>query len=272
MNTEVDSVHEDEQAAPTQEPEMALRLTGLTKQFGNRRAVHDVSLTVERGSFASIVGPNGAGKTTTLSMISGLLPPSRGSVEVLGTDVWQDRSGAQKRLGTLPDRLRMFEQLTGAQYLAYVGAIRGLSKDESLERVESLIDTFELRDNVNRLVVDYSAGLRKKLGLAATLIHNPQLLVLDEPLDAIDPVSAGGIVDVLQDFTARGGTVLLSSHSLDFVQRVCDTVAVIVAGELITQGAVDEVRGELTLEERFRHIVEGPEESEGLDWLDISFG
>ncbi|MDJ1370625.1 ABC transporter ATP-binding protein [Gulosibacter molinativorax] len=251
--------------------DVALRLDGLTKRFGRTTAVKDITYTVERGSFSGIVGPNGAGKTTTLSMISGLLPPSSGSVEVLGDDVWRDRQGAQKRIGTLPDRLRMFEQLTGAQYLSYVGSIRGLSKSEVLERTENLVDAFDLRDNVNRLVVDYSSGLRKKLGLAATLIHNPELLVLDEPLDAIDPVSAGTIVEVLETFTSRGGTVLLSSHSMDFVQRVCDHIAVIVDGELIAEGDLDEVRGELTLEERFRRIVRGPEESEGLDWLDISF-
>ncbi|KAB1643493.1 ABC transporter ATP-binding protein [Gulosibacter chungangensis] len=257
--------------AEEQGDDVALRLNGLTKRFGRTTAVEDISYTVQRGSFSSIVGPNGAGKTTTLSMISGLLPPSSGSVEVLGDDVWRDRQAAQQRIGTLPDRLRMFEQLTGAQYLSYVGSIRGLKKQEVLERTENLIDAFDLRDNVNRLVVDYSSGLRKKLGLAATLIHNPELLVLDEPLDAIDPVSANTIVEVLETFTERGGTVLLSSHSMDFVQRVCDHIAVIVDGQLIAEGDMDEVRGELTLEERFRHIVRGPEESEGLDWLDISF-
>ncbi|WP_254910383.1 ABC transporter ATP-binding protein [Gulosibacter sp. 10] len=259
------------QDAP-QEGDIALRISGLTKQFGSRKAVDDVSYTVARGSFASIVGPNGAGKTTTLSMITGLLPPTRGRIEVLDIDVWKNRSAAQSRIGSLPDRLRMFEQLTGAQYLAYVGAIRGLGSEQVRERVESLLDTFGLRDHSNRLVVDYSSGLRKKVGLAAALIHNPELLVLDEPLDAIDPVSAGTIIEVLEQFTSRGGTVLLSSHSMDFVQRVCDHVAVLVDGQLIADGTVDEVRGELTLEERFRHIVRGPEETEGLDWLDISFG
>lgn len=271
MTTEAESKQESEPKHAPSKGDVALQLTGLTKRFGRTTAVEDVTYTVARGSFSSIVGPNGAGKTTTLSMISGLLPPTSGSVEVLGDDVWRDRSAAQKRIGTLPDRLRMFEQLTGAQYLVYVGSIRGLSKSEVLERAENLVDAFDLRDNVNRLVVDYSSGLRKKLGLAATLIHNPELLVLDEPLDAIDPVSANTIVEVLETFTSRGGTVLLSSHSMDLVQRVCDHIAVIVDGQLIAEGDMDEVRGELTLEERFRHIVRGPEETEGLDWLDISF-
>ncbi|MGO1542774.1 MAG: ABC transporter ATP-binding protein [Gulosibacter sp.] len=271
MSDEADSKQDQAPKHAPAQGDVALRLSGLSKRFGSTRAVEDVTYTVARGSFSSIVGPNGAGKTTTLSMISGLLPPSSGSVEVLGDDVWRDRAAAQRRIGVLPDRLRMFDQLTGAQYLAYVGSIRGLSKQDVRSRSESLLDAFDLRDNANRLVVDYSSGLRKKLGLAATLIHQPELLVLDEPLDAIDPVSATTIVEVLESFTNRGGTVLLSSHSMEFVQRVSDHIAVIVDGKLIAEGDMDEVRGELTLEERFRHIVRGPEETEGLDWLDISF-
>ncbi|MFD2674140.1 ABC transporter ATP-binding protein [Gulosibacter bifidus] len=250
----------------------ALFVADLTKRFGRVTAVDKLSYTVPQGSFSAIVGPNGAGKTTALSMISGLLPPSHGSVELFGLDVWRNRSKAQDRIGILPDRVRMFEQLTGAQYLSYVGAVRRVDKEAIIARSEQLLDAFDLRSEANRLVVDYSSGLRKKLALASALIHAPDLLVLDEPFESIDPVSAGTLIEVLNDFVSRGGTVLLSSHSMDLVQRVCDHVAVIMKGELLAEGTVDEVRGDVSLEERFRDLVRGPAVSEGLDWLNISFG
>jgi ABC-2 type transport system ATP-binding protein len=250
----------------------ALFLAELTKNFGRHTAVDHLSFTIPQGSFSAIVGPNGAGKTTTLSMIAGLLPPSHGTVEVFGIDAWRDRAKAQQLIGILPDRLRMFDQLTGAQFLSYVGAVRGVKGETLRERMEYLLDDFGLRDEANRLVVDYSLGLRKKLALAATLIHAPKLLVLDEPFEAIDPVSAGTFIDVLNSYVNRGGTVVLSSHSMDLVQRVCDHVAVIAKGELLAEGTVDDVRGNVSLEERFRDLVRGPGQTEGLDWLEISFG
>ena len=252
--------------------DVALRLDHLTKRYGSVRAVNDVSYEIRQGSFSGIVGPNGAGKTTTLMMMAGLLKPTSGTVHVGDTDVWKQSRVAYRKIGTLPDRLRMFDQLTGAQYLDYVGTLRGLKRNAVAERTESLLDAFELRNSANRLVVDYSAGLRKKLALAATLIHSPEVLILDEPFETIDPVSAGVLIDVLIDYADRGGTVVLSSHSMDLVQRVCDHVAVIAKGEVIAEGTVDEVRGGITLEERFRNIVRGPVERPGLDWLEISFG
>lgn len=252
--------------------DVALRLEGLTKKFGSHRAVDHVSYAVRQGSFSGIVGPNGAGKTTTLMMIAGLLKPTSGTVHVGNVDVWRNPRDAYRRIGTLPDRLRMFDQLTGAQYLGYVGTLRGLDKHQVEHRTESLLDTFELRGSANRLVVDYSAGMRKKLALASTMIHSPEVLILDEPFETIDPVSAGVLIDVLIDYADKGGTVVLSSHSMDLVQRMCDHVAVIVKGSVIAEGTVDEVRGDITLEERFRHIVRGPAQPEGLDWLEISFG
>lgn len=260
------------EAAPRTHGGEALYLAELTKKFGRNTAVDHLSFTIPQGSFSAIVGPNGAGKTTTLSMIAGLLSPSHGTVEVFGIDAWRDRAKAQQLIGILPDRLRMFDQLTGAQYLSYVGAVRGVKGATLRERMEYLLDDFGLRDEANRLVVDYSLGLRKKLALAASLIHAPQLLVLDEPFEAIDPVSAGTFIDVLNNYVNRGGTVVLSSHSMDLVQRVCDHVAVIAKGELLAEGTVDDVRGNVSLEERFRDLVRGPGQTEGLDWLEISFG
>ncbi|KAB1650541.1 ABC transporter ATP-binding protein [Pseudoclavibacter endophyticus] len=251
--------------------EAVLRVEGLTKAFGTTVAVRDVSLEVRKGSFFGIVGPNGAGKTTTLSMVTGLLRPTSGSATVLGVDVWRASAKARSHIGILPDRLRLFDQLTGAQLLYYTGVLRGLPADEARARAASLIDTFELSRSASRLVVDYSAGMTKKVALASALIHSPDLLVLDEPFESIDPVSAGQLTDILFEYVDRGGTVMLSSHSMDLVQRVCDHVAVIVDGEILADGTVAEVRGDVTLEERFRDIVRGPRQTEGLDWLGISF-
>ena len=248
-----------------------LTLSDLTKRFGDVTAVDGISFTVRQGSFTGIVGPNGAGKTTTLSMATGLLKPSSGTVDVAGVDVWANPREAHRHIGVLPDRLRLFDQLTGAQLLYYTGMLRGLSSTEARERTQSLLEAFELDAASNRLVVDYSAGMAKKIALASALIHSPRLLVLDEPFDTIDPVSAGQLSDILLDYVDRGGTVLLSSHSMDLVQRVCDHVAVIVRGEILAEGTVAEVRGDITLEERFRTLVHGTPKTEGLDWLDLSF-
>lgn len=248
-----------------------LRVESLSKRFGAEFAVDDVSFEVRRGSFFGIVGPNGAGKTTTLSMVTGLLRPTSGRATVLGIDVWRDAAKARARIGILPDRLRLFDQLTGAQLLYYTGVLRGLAAAEARDRAASLLDAFEIGASAQRLVVDYSAGMTKKIALASALIHSPELLVLDEPFESIDPVSAGQLTDILFDYVGRGGTVILSSHSMDLVQRVCDHVGVIVRGELLAEGTVAEVRGDLTLEERFRDIVRGPRQAEGLDWLGISF-
>ncbi|KAB1655129.1 ABC transporter ATP-binding protein [Pseudoclavibacter chungangensis] len=248
-----------------------LRLHDLTKRYGSEVAVQSVSLDVRRGSFYGIVGPNGAGKTTTLSMATGLLKPTSGTVEVLGIDVWENAAEARSRIGILPDRLRLFDQLTGGQLLYYTGVLRGLDDETARARTASLIQAFEFGAAANRLVVDYSAGMTKKIALASALIHSPELLVLDEPFESIDPVSAVQLTDILFDYVSRGGTVILSSHSMDLVQRVCDHVAVIVDGEILADGTVDAVRGDITLEERFRDIVRGPQRTEGLDWLGISF-
>ncbi|CAG7845241.1 putative ABC transporter ATP-binding protein YxlF [Pseudoclavibacter triregionum] len=251
--------------------EVVVAIRGLTKRFGQVEAVREVDLDVREGSITGIVGPNGAGKTTTLSMATGLLRPTEGTVEVLGVDVWANPKEAHRSIGVLPDRLRTFEQLTGAQLLYYTGVLRGLDREEATSRAASLIRVFGLETAADRLVADCSAGMAKKISLASALIHSPRVLVLDEPFEAIDPVSASELSRILLDFVGRGGAVILSSHSMDLVQRICDHVAVIVAGEILAQGTVDEVRGDVTLEERFRDLAQGPRQEEGLDWLDLSF-
>jgi len=244
-----------------------LSVVGLSKRFRQNVAVSGIDLEVRAGSFFGIVGPNGAGKTTTLSMITGLLRPDHGSVHVNGIDVWKKPREAKRTIGVLPDRLRVFDRLTGAQLLYYSGILRGLDNETVRARSADLTAAFGLSDAVNRLVADYSAGMTKKIALACAMIHSPRLLVLDEPFESVDPVSAVTVTEILQKYVAGGGTVVLSSHGMDMIQRVCDNVAVIVHGQLLDAGTIDEVRGDKSLEERFVELAGGREESEGLEWL-----
>nr|WP_085511035.1 ABC transporter ATP-binding protein [Plantibacter flavus] len=246
---------------------VVLSISGLVKQFGDTVAVDGVDLEVRRGSFYGIVGPNGAGKTTTLSMVTGLLRPDAGSITVQGVDVWQDPAEAKRAIGVLPDRLRLFDRLTGSQLLYYSGVLRGLDPATVKSRTADLARAFGLDDALGRLVSDYSAGMTKKIALAAALIHSPRLLILDEPFESVDPVSAANVIEILQRYVANGGTVVLSSHGMDFIQRVCDHVAIIVQGKVLAAGSVDEVRGTGTLEERFVELAGGRKSAEGMEWL-----
>ena len=245
----------------------ALVVKGVTKTFGETRAVDGVDLTVPAGIFYGLVGPNGAGKTTTLSMIAGLLRPDRGSIRVNGVDAVSDPIDAKRQMGVLPDRLRTFDRLTGRQLLHYYGVLRGLPSAVVESRTADLARAFDLSDALGRVVSDYSAGMVKKVMLAGAMIHSPRLLVLDEPFEAVDPVSSAIILDILSTYVAHGGTVILSSHGMELVERVCSRVAVIVAGQVLAEGTIDEVRGELTLEQRFIELAGGLSDVEGLEWL-----
>lgn len=257
----------DRVPAPAAGAADVLSLRGLTKRFDDTVAVDSITLTVPAGTIYGIVGPNGAGKTTTLSMITGLLRPDEGTVTVHGADVWADPVVAKRQMGVLPDRLRLFDRLTGSQLLYYSAVLRGLDAGVARTRVADLGAVFRIEDALGRLVSDYSSGMTKKVALAAAMIHAPRLLVLDEPFESVDPVSAATVTDILRDYTAAGGTVLLSSHSMALVERVCDRVAVIVDGELLADGTVDEVRGDGSLEERFVQLAGGTAEREGVEWL-----
>ncbi|MFF1573776.1 ABC transporter ATP-binding protein [Leifsonia sp. NPDC058292] len=257
-----------ERVAPAAPPKPSvLSLSGLHKRFGETVAVDGVSLDVAEGSLYGIVGPNGAGKTTTLSMVTGLLRPDAGRVVVHGVDVWRDPVKAKRTIGVLPDKLRLFDRLTGAQLLHYAGSLRGLSATTVRARSADLARAFGIEDALDRLVADYSAGMTKKIALAAAMIHSPRLLVLDEPFESVDPVSAANVIDILQRYVAAGGTVVLSSHGMDLIQRVCDSVAIIVRGQVLAAGTIDEVRGEQTLEERFVELAGGRKAAEGMEWL-----
>ena len=248
----------------------ALSIRGLAKRFGEKIAVDDINLDVPAGSFYGLVGPNGAGKTTSLSMATGLLRPDHGQVMVHGVDVWQRPLEAKKLMGLLPDGVRLFDRLSGEQLVSYAGLLRGMDKDTVAERVKDLLVALDLSKDAGTLVVDYSAGMTKKIALAAALIHAPRLLVLDEPFESVDPVSAANIRDILQDYVKSGGTVIVSSHVMDLVQRMCDHVAVIAAGRVLAAGTVDEVRGEMSLEDKFVELVGGRNQAAGLQWLRTS--
>lgn len=246
----------------------ALRLDHLHKAFGDKLAVGDLSLSVPAGSMFGLVGPNGAGKTTTLSMATGLLRPDRGSAHVLDRDVWADPPAAKARMGVLPDGLRLFDRLSGRELVRHVGQLRSLPRQQVEGRTEELLRALDLADDADTVVVDYSAGMRKKVALACALVHAPRLLVLDEPFEAVDPVSGQVIRGILADFVAGGGTVVLSSHVMELVEALCDRVAVIAAGRLLVEGTVEEVRAGASLQDRFLELVGARAPEEGsLSWL-----
>ena len=255
----------------SREASAALSLQGLSKAYGSTLAVDRLDLEVPRGSFFGLVGPNGAGKTTTLSMATGLLRPDAGTAHVLGHDVWSDTVHAKRLVGILPDGLRLFDRLTGLQLICYSGLLRGMNRGVVTERAHELLGALGLADAGGTLVVDYSAGMSKKISLACALIHAPRLLVLDEPFEAVDPISASTIRQILEGYAASGGTVILSSHVMDLVQRLCDRVAIVAGGEIRAVGTLEEVRSGMTLEERFVHLVGGATDvGEGLSWLRTS--
>ncbi len=245
----------------------ALRLAGLVKRFGDKVAVAGLDLEVPTGSFYGLVGPNGAGKTTTLSMATGLLRPDAGAAWVHGVDVWSAPVEAKRMIGNLADGVRLFDRLTGEQLITYTAMMFGLPREEIAPRVDDLLGLMDLREASTKMVADYSAGMTKKVALACALVHAPRLLVLDEPFESVDPVSAANIEDVLRSYAASGGTVIVSSHSMDLVQRMCDHVAVIAAGQVLAAGTVDEVRAGESLQDRFIALVGGRHTSEGPQWL-----
>ncbi|MFD4589358.1 ABC transporter ATP-binding protein [Streptomyces rubiginosohelvolus] len=248
----------------------AVRVQGLWKRFGEQVAVAGIDLELPAGKFIGLVGPNGAGKTTTLSMVTGLLRPDMGKIEVAGHDVWTDPVEVKSRIGVLPEGLRLFERLSGRELLAYNGRLRGLPGDEVDKRATQLLDVLDLAGSQHKLVVDYSTGMRKKIGLAAALLHNPEVLFLDEPFEGVDPVSAQTIRGVLERYTRSGATVVFSSHVMELVESLCDWVAVMAAGRIKAQGTLAEVRGDApSLQNAFLELVGagGRDNGDSLDWL-----
>ena len=247
----------------------ALRLTGLCKAFGDAFAVSDVDLSVPRASMYGLVGPNGAGKTTTISMAVGLLRPDGGTAEIFGVDVWQDPLRAKALVGVMPDGFAMPERLTGREMLTYLGLLRGMDSSTVKQRADDLLNVLDLTSAEQTLIMEYSAGMRKKIGLASALLHAPRLLILDEPLEAVDPVSASTIKTILSRFVSSGGAVVVSSHVMALVEELCDHVAIINHGTVAASGRLNDVRGAKSLEARFVALVSGdsrvPKE---LTWLE----
>ncbi|MFS0699808.1 ABC transporter ATP-binding protein [Cellulomonas sp. 179-A 4D5 NHS] len=256
--------------APVPDRPAALEVRGLWKRFGEKIAVAGVDLRVPAGSFYGLVGPNGAGKTTTLSMATGLLRPDFGQVLVQGHDLWADPVRGKGLLGVLPDGVKLFDRLSGAQLITYTGLLRGMDRETVAQRVGDLLTALDLAADADTLVVDYSAGMTKKVALACALVHAPRVLVLDEPFEAVDPVSAANIREILAGYVASGGTVVVSSHVMDLVQRMCDHVAIIAGGQVLAAGTIDDVRAGSSLEDRFVELVGGRSTGEGLAWLRTS--
>ena len=254
-------------APPSPASVPALQLVELVKTFDRKVAVDRLSLDIPVSSFYGIVGPNGAGKTTSLSMATGLLRPDAGRALVHGVDVWTEPLRAKALLGVLPDGLRTFDRLNGLELVTYSGLLRGLERDVVVPRATELVKVLGLWEAGTTLVADYSAGMRKKVHLACAMVHSPSILVLDEPFEAVDPISAQTIQAILRDYAAAGGTVVISSHVMATVQRLCDHVAIINAGRVVVAGTTEQVAAGADLEQRFTELVGAQVRTEGLSWL-----
>jgi ABC-2 type transport system ATP-binding protein len=255
--------------APTSAPAVSVR--DLWKRFDDKVAVAGIAFDVPQGCFFGLVGPNGAGKTTTIRMMTALLRPDVGQVWIGGRDVWADPPAAKARIGVLPDDFRLYERLTGEELLTYSGLLRSMAPDVVAERVAELLEVFELDAASSTLVIDYSTGMRKKVALAAALIHGPEVLFLDEPFEAVDPVSTRTLRGVLERYTDAGHTVVFSSHVMEVVERVCDRIAVVHQGRIVAEGATDDLRGGRRLEDVFIDLIGGRDLGTGaLGWLGAS--
>jgi ABC-2 type transport system ATP-binding protein len=259
----------------------------LHRRFGELVAVDHVDLTVDAGQFFGFLGPNGAGKSTTIKMLTGLLQPTSGSVRILGLDLERNPVEVKRQIGVVPEGLALFERLTGSEFLEFAGRMYGLDRKTAAQRTAELLEFMQLADRHKTLVADYSHGMKKKLALAAAVIHAPQVLFLDEPFEGVDAVAAGTLKEMLNRMIARGVTVFLTSHVLEIVERLCSHVAIIHYGRLVAQGSIEELRAgveartaaaaaeaadtvpsrKLTLEEIFLEIVGGRREAQELSWL-----
>jgi ABC-2 type transport system ATP-binding protein len=252
--------------------ELAVETEGLTRDFGSFRAVAGVDLKVPTGSFYGFLGPNGAGKSTTIKCLTGLLSPTAGRMRILGLDPRTDAVAVKRRIGVVPEDLALFDRLTAEETLAFVAQIHGIDTATAKARSSDLLKLMDLTSAANTLVTDFSHGMRKKLSLAAALLPAPRLLFLDEPFEGIDAVASRQIKDLLLSFVARGGTIFLTSHILEIVERLSTHIGVIVKGTLVAQGSIADLRaagaGQQTLEELFIGLVGGDVRPHAtLDWI-----
>jgi len=220
----------------------AISTEHLTRRFGELVAVQDVNLRVAPGQFFGFLGPNGAGKSTTIKMLTGLLAPTSGRMQILGIDLTQDSVEVKRQIGVVPEGMALFGRLTGSEYLNFVGRMYGLDRSTAAKRTAELLDFMQLVDQPKALVTDYSHGMQKKLALAAAVIHGPKILFLDEPFEGVDAIASNTLKSMLQNMIARGATIFLTSHVLEIVERLCSHVAIIHRGQLVAQGSLEELR------------------------------
>ena len=226
-----------------------------------------VDLEVPRGSFFGFLGPNGAGKSTTIRMLTGLIPADSGEIEILGYPLPAQEIEIKRRIGLVPDESLLFDRLTGAEFLEFVGRMYGLPRATSIQRARDLLDLFQLA-NDRKIIGEYSKGMRKRVAMAASLIHHPELFLMDEPFEGVDAVGARLMKDILSDQVRRGATIFLTTHVLEVVERLCDRVAIINEGRIVKEGSLAELRaGGESLEDAFVRIVGADQELERLEWL-----
>ena len=246
----------------------AIAVRDLRKVYEFKAAVDGLNLTVPRGSFFGFLGPNGAGKSTTIRMLTGLTPPTSGEIEILGLRVPEDEIAIKQRIGLVPDESLLFDRLTGKEFLEFVGRMYGLARALARKRAEELLELFELGNEKRKLIAEYSKGMRKRVAMAASLIHKPELFLMDEPFEGVDAVGARLMKDILLDLVRHGATIFLTSHVLEVVERLCDHVAIINEGRLVAEGRMEDLRaGSETLEDVFVRTVGADREYAKLEWL-----
>jgi len=239
-----------------------IRLSGLTKRYGSFTAVDNIDLEIPTGCLYGLLGPNGAGKTTTMRMIAGILQPTAGTITIGGDDVNRDPMAAKARLGFIPDRPYVYDKLTGAEFLRFVAALYGQEGASIERRMDELLNLFELTDWKHELVESYSHGMRQKLIISSAMLHRPEFIVVDEPMVGLDPKGAKFLKDLFRAFVNRGGTVLMSTHTLEVAEGMCDQIAIIRSGIIAAKGTMAELRiqtasGDATLEELFLKLTGG---------------
>ncbi len=247
----------------------------LVRVFGQKAAVNHLNLTVRAGEFFGFLGPNGAGKSTTIKMLTGLLRPTSGDVWVSGVDVWRDSLQARARMGVLPEYLNLYERLSGREFVTFAGHMYGVADADVRKRSEELMQVLDLTGDADKLIVDYSVGMRKKIALAAAIIHRPRVLFLDEPFEGIDPVSSRVIRDILHDLRRSGTTIFFSSHIMEVVEHLATRVGIINQGVLVAEGTIQELRQrasgddkDASLEDIFLNVIGARNENHNLSWLD----
>jgi|SRR5688500_9665804 ABC-2 type transport system ATP-binding protein len=251
--------------------DLAVETRGLTRDFGSFRAVDGIDLAVPAGSLYGFLGPNGAGKSTTIKCLTGLLKPTGGTMRILGIDPLADPVAVKRRIGVVPEDLALFDRLTAEETLLFVSQVHGIDSGVAKARSSDLLELMDLKSAGTTLVTDFSHGMRKKLSLAAALLPAPKLLFLDEPFEGIDAVASRQVKDLLQSFVTRGGTIFLTSHILEIVERLSTHIGVIAKGTLVAQGPIADLRAgraaEGTLEEIFIGLVGGERAGATLDWI-----